>query len=622
MRFLAHALLFILLLPFPSSAIECPKIPEQTNKEWDVQVKAAVGRIGPVKGAELETRTRKAILDLMGKLPQADKVYLEQMMYATYCSAVRDDKTLSESEKADRIRAYNLEVRKTLFGPPEKPEGKPKSPPPADRRAEARVRLGQMSVAFTKEAFLRSVEDGDIDAVKLFLAAGMDPNAENEKGVRALSLAIRQKHHQVIDALLKAKASVNGGPLSYAATPDRKDILLVLLKQGPDPKSLNAAFVNAASCGDRDTMELLIKRGADIKASSNNESVKDLALKDVLFYDSLCDHHQVPEEIRNETVKFLLDLGAGVNAQCEFPNRQTATPLLLAVDRGHEAIARTLLERGADPNVRWKCPDCYLNGMTPLLLAARAKTATNIVKILLDKGADINAKLENSKTQEFASGTTALMIAVTKSADAAEVLISRNADFNMRNDEGESAFLRAAGSGYVSVKADNVMRRLINKGVDINQRDNGGNTALMYASSRLDVDMVRFLLDKGADATMKNNAGETALMSAARHAPATDLTSPMRRGYESLVDLVRALLDTGANINARTNEGKTALMMWAERGNIEVVKTLLERGANAIEKDLYGKTALDFAEKSGLTGEEKDRMFWMLKTAGDSRKQK
>ncbi len=123
MKLLVYAVLVVLSLPFQSIAIECPKMPEQTNKEWDVQVQAAVGRIGPVKGAELETRTRKAVKDLMGKLPDADKVYLEQMMYATYCSALRDDKTLSESEKASRIRAYNLEVRRTLYKAPDKTGG-------------------------------------------------------------------------------------------------------------------------------------------------------------------------------------------------------------------------------------------------------------------------------------------------------------------------------------------------------------------------------------------------------------------------------------------------------------------------------------------------------------------
>jgi len=71
----------------------------------------------------------------MGKLPQADKVYLEQMMYASYCSALRDDKTISESEKANRIRTYNIEVRRTLQGPPDK------SPPKGGERQGARTPL-------------------------------------------------------------------------------------------------------------------------------------------------------------------------------------------------------------------------------------------------------------------------------------------------------------------------------------------------------------------------------------------------------------------------------------------------------------------------------------------------
>lgn len=96
------------------AALECPPIPDQAHKDWDVTIKGAVGKIGPVKGAELENRTRTTTADVLGKLPQADRVYLEQMMYASYCSAIRDDKKLSESDKAARVHSYNLELRRTL----------------------------------------------------------------------------------------------------------------------------------------------------------------------------------------------------------------------------------------------------------------------------------------------------------------------------------------------------------------------------------------------------------------------------------------------------------------------------------------------------------------------------
>jgi ankyrin repeat protein len=125
----------------------------------------------------------------------------------------------------------------------------------------------------------------------------------------------------------------------------------------------------------------------------------------------------------------------------------------------------------------------------------------------------------------------------------------------------------------------------------------------MYASQFYEVANVRILLDKGADINRKNTNGATALIYAADDY------------YCSRTDHVRALLENGADINAMTNEGKTALMMAAHQGCFDTVKHLLDRGAAVRQKDIYGKTAQDFAEKSKLTGEEREKMLWLLKTA-------
>ena len=95
-------------------ALDCPAPPAQANKDWDTQVKAEVGKIGPVKGAQLETRVLSATVDLLGKVPGADRVYLEQMMFAAYCSALRGDTTIAESAKAAQILAYRRELQKSL----------------------------------------------------------------------------------------------------------------------------------------------------------------------------------------------------------------------------------------------------------------------------------------------------------------------------------------------------------------------------------------------------------------------------------------------------------------------------------------------------------------------------
>lgn len=93
-------------------AIVCPAQPEQTGKDWEGEVNAAIARIGPVSGGEVKTKVKTVTQDLLGKLPDAGKIYLEQMKYSTICSSIRDDKTLSEGEKHKQMTEYDFEIQK------------------------------------------------------------------------------------------------------------------------------------------------------------------------------------------------------------------------------------------------------------------------------------------------------------------------------------------------------------------------------------------------------------------------------------------------------------------------------------------------------------------------------
>jgi len=95
-------------------ALECPSMPLQTTQDGQYKVSLAVDRIGPVKGVELEVRARSITNDLLKELPNADRVYLEQMMLSAYCTALRDGTSLAESEEAERIRAYRAGVHKAI----------------------------------------------------------------------------------------------------------------------------------------------------------------------------------------------------------------------------------------------------------------------------------------------------------------------------------------------------------------------------------------------------------------------------------------------------------------------------------------------------------------------------
>lgn len=122
-RFLLLPICFVsLLLLYQASSfsLECPKQPEQVSRDWEVEVNAAVAKIGPVSGGELRNKTKNATQDLLGKLPDAGKIYLQQMMFSAYCTSLRDDKTISEAEKTARLREYISEVQRVTNPQPTK----------------------------------------------------------------------------------------------------------------------------------------------------------------------------------------------------------------------------------------------------------------------------------------------------------------------------------------------------------------------------------------------------------------------------------------------------------------------------------------------------------------------
>ena len=115
------------------AAIICPEAPEQTSRDYDADISGAVAKLRRFSGVELKMQAEYVTKDLMGKLPGADRVYLEQMMYATYCSALNEDKTLTDSERRKELREYNADVRKV----PELPASKAKQPTGAPQIKQA-----------------------------------------------------------------------------------------------------------------------------------------------------------------------------------------------------------------------------------------------------------------------------------------------------------------------------------------------------------------------------------------------------------------------------------------------------------------------------------------------------
>ncbi|XP_015795107.1 uncharacterized protein LOC107371513 [Tetranychus urticae] len=124
----------------------------------------------------------------------------------------------------------------------------------------------------------------------------------------------------------------------------------------------------------------------------------------------------------------------------------------------------------------------------------------------------------------------------------------------------------------------------------VNLTDSSGNTAMHYAISHSNFDVVSVLLDsKVCDVNKQNKAGYTAIM----------LVSTARVSNETQKEVIRRLFNLGdVNIRAKQN-GQTALMLASSHGQFTTCKLLLEAGAALNVQDNDGSTALMCATEHG-----------------------
>jgi len=236
-----------------------------------------------------------------------------------------------------------------------------------------------------------------------------------------------------------------------------------------------------------------------------------------------------------ESMRLLLDAGADPNAANDF----AATPLMWSA--GDAAKVRLLLSKGAKVDVRSKL------GRTPLLIAAAYDGATEAAHLLIEKGADVNA----------------------------------------RDNSGMSVLEQAASSNHIEL-----VRLLLAKGADVNTVDEGGFTALMSAASNGDRNaaMVKLLLEHGADVNVKS--GDTAEIVKNGPIALGHLTPLQLAAGQANYEAVEALAKAGADVNAKDVRNATPLVfaVATDHANPRIVKLLLARGADR-------EPALDWARR-------------------------
>jgi ankyrin repeat protein len=436
-------------------------------------------------------------------------------------------------------------------------------------------------------SLMLAAASGNGDAVKLLLARRVDVDAkESSRGETALMFAAAYNRLEAMKLLIAAGADVNAASRATDlkapsnTNPDEEAFLRAQQgqRQGEPARAgrtertaaTDTPAESSGSSGDRG------RGGRDGAGSSGGRPDVGGLSRQFRFAELVSAQGGLSPlcfAIRQGHLEAAAVLiGAGANLKTR--TADGTTPLLMAIINGHLDLAKALIEKGADAKLASD------NGVTPLYAVLNVQwapkalypqprahlqqtlTYLELMRMLLDRGADVNARLRRkvwysgynfdlSGVDEIGA-TPFWRAAYASDVDAMRLLIEYGADPNIptmkpagrpRTGDGGretvddvsgqlpvpiggpavTPLQAAAGVGYGEGFAANshhhapngfmaAVRYLVEEiGADVNARDHEGNTALHHAAARGDNEMILYLVSKGADVKAVNRAGETTL---------------------------------------------------------------------------------------------------------------
>eukprot|EP00698_Gefionella_okellyi_P023665 TRINITY_DN8147_c0_g1_i2.p1 TRINITY_DN8147_c0_g1~~TRINITY_DN8147_c0_g1_i2.p1 ORF type:complete len:1447 (-),score=339.37 TRINITY_DN8147_c0_g1_i2:189-3998(-) len=420
---------------------------------------------------------------------------------------------------------------------------------------------------------------GNTELVKFLLTRGVSARPTDKRGYNALHHAARRNQPEVIRLLLQEH---DGAPnmqtankkretaLHIAAAHGHVEAVNVLMESKGDPRitdSRNATPLELALvCGKPEPIRAIL-----------NHPDSTMPLRNIRYrMDMLNDATRAAGRISGSVVK---SQGNRRSTQRRGRGRGRGRGGFRGRGRGGY---RGGLGRGGRMR---KNPIETVRSAPALLLAAR-HGLHEIVELILQRGADVNAATSSGFTSlHDAAGFGRL--------EVAKVLLRHNADVNLLTKYGWTPLMLAARRSH-----NEVLRLLLEHNANLTPVSRHGNNALLEAIRHDNAEGVRLLMEAGADPKTRGRTGTaTVIYPLVRKRPEIAVMLASRGGLGDIDD-VKAVMAEKPSRHASPNVG--AVMNFFASHPIEGVTVVRQAGV----KSLIELAVVAVARSAALIGED------------------